>query len=74
MDVAFEVMASEPSRALAALRDLRGRNPEFDYFFIPLEYLLNETSSEDPKRSRRAKKVLIDAIDRFSLKELGIEG
>jgi hypothetical protein len=35
---------------------------------------LAETSSDDPKRSRRARKVLIDAIDRFSLKELGIEG
>jgi len=74
MDVAYEVMAGEPTRALAALRDLKGKVPEFDYFFIPLEYILNETTAEDPKRSRRAKKVLIDAIDRFSLKELGIEG
>jgi hypothetical protein len=74
MDVAYEVMAGEPTRALAALRDLKGKVPEFDYFFISLEYILNETTAEDPKRSRRAKKVLIDAIDRFSLKELGIEG
>ena len=74
MDVAYEVMAGEPTRALAALMDLKGKVPEFDYFFISLEYILNETTAEDPKRSRRAKKVLIDAIDRFSLKELGIEG
>jgi hypothetical protein len=74
MDVAFEVMANEPTRALGALRDLKGKYPRLDYFFIPLEYILAETSSEDQKRSRRAKKVLIDSIDRFSLKELGIEG
>jgi hypothetical protein len=74
MDVAFEVMANEPTRALGALRDVKGKVPEFDYFFISLEYILSETSAEDPKRSRRAKKVLIDAIDRFSMKELGIEG
>jgi hypothetical protein len=74
MDVAFEVMAGEPTRAFSALRELWVKYPQFDYFFVTLEYLLNETSLEDPKRSRRAKKVLIDSIDRFSMKELGIEG
>jgi hypothetical protein len=73
VDVAFEVMASEPSRALASLREVKGRFPQFDYYLISLEYLLAETSAGDEKRSNRAKKVLIDSIDRFCMRELGIE-
>jgi hypothetical protein len=66
-------MASEPSRALASLREVKGRFPQFDYYLISLEYLLAETSAGDEKRSNRAKKVLIDSIDRFCMRELGIE-
>jgi hypothetical protein len=72
-DLAFEVMAGEPGRALSSLREARGKFPQFDYYFISLEYLLSETSAGDEKRNRRAKKFLIDSIDRFCMRELGIE-
>jgi hypothetical protein len=72
-DIAFEVMAGEPSRALSLLREVRGKFPQFDYYFISLEYLMSETSAGDEKRIRRAKRVLIDSIDRFCMRELGIE-
>ncbi|MDD1664088.1 MAG: hypothetical protein LUQ32_01925, partial [Methanomicrobiales archaeon] len=73
MDVAFEVMSNKPGQALSFLREVKGKFPQFDFYFISLEYLLSETSAEDQKRGRRAKKVLIDSIDRFCMKELGIE-
>ncbi|MDD1661308.1 MAG: hypothetical protein LUQ49_02460 [Methanomicrobiales archaeon] len=74
MDVAFEVMSNNPRQALASLREVKGRFPQFDFYFVSLEYLLSETSAEDPKRSRRARKALVDSLDRFCMKELGIEG
>jgi len=73
MDVAFEVMSNKPGQALSFLREVKGKFPQFDFYFISLEYLLSETSAEDQKRNRRAKKVFIDSIDRFCMKELGIE-
>jgi hypothetical protein len=73
MDVAYQVMNNDPRQALAILRELKGKFPQFDYYFVSLEYLLPDTAAEDQKRNRRAKKVLIDSIDRFCMKELGIE-
>ena len=73
MDVAFQIMNNEPRQALAGLKELKGRYPQFDFYFLSLEYLLNEITSDDQKRSRRAKRVLHDSIDRFCMQELGIE-
>jgi hypothetical protein len=73
MDVAYRVMENDPKQALAVLRELKGRFPQFDFYFVSLEYLLSDTSSQDPKRNKRSRKVLIDSIDRFCLNELGIE-
>jgi len=73
MDVAYELMNNNARQAMAILRELRGKYPAFEYYFISLEYVLGEASAEDPKRGRRAKKILFDSIDRFCTQELGIE-
>jgi hypothetical protein len=73
MDVAFQVMNNEPRLALGSMKELKGRYPRFDFYLLSLEYLLNETASDDQKRGKRAKKVLLDSIDRFCMQELGIE-
>jgi hypothetical protein len=73
MDVAYRVMENDPRQALAILRELRGKFPRFDFFFVSLEYVLADTSSQDQKRNKRARKLLLDSIDRFCLNELGIE-
>jgi hypothetical protein len=73
MDVAYQVMNNDPRQALAILRELKGKSPRFDYYFVSLEYLLADTSAQDQKRNKRARKMLIDSIDRFCLNELGIE-
>jgi hypothetical protein len=73
MDVAYLVMNNDPRQALATLRELKGKFPQFDYYFVSLEYLLADTSAQDQKRNKRARKILIDSIDRFCLNELGIE-
>jgi hypothetical protein len=73
MDVAYQVMNNDPRQALAILRELKGKSPRFDYYFVSLEYLLADTSAQDQKRNTRARKMLIDSIDRFCLNELGIE-
>ncbi|HMA04657.1 MAG TPA: hypothetical protein VKO45_01895 [Methanomicrobiales archaeon] len=73
VDVAYQVMDGDPRQGLASLKELAGKFPRFDFYFLSLEYLLKETSSEDPKRNRRARKVFLDSIDRFCMKELGIE-
>ena len=73
MDVAYQVMNNDPRQALAILRELKGKFPRFDFYFVSLEYLLADTSAQDQKRNKRARKMLIDSIDRFCLNELGIE-
>jgi hypothetical protein len=73
MDVAYQVMNNDPRQALATLRELKGKYPKFDFYLVSLEYLLPDTSAQDQKRNKRARKVLIDSIDRFCLNELGIE-
>ena len=73
IDVAYQVMSNDPRQALATLRELKGKYPQFDFFFVSLEYLLADTSAQDQKRNKRARKVLIDSIDRFCLNELSIE-
>jgi hypothetical protein len=73
MDVAYQVMNNEARPALGSLKELVGRYPRFDFYLLSLEYLLQETASEDQKRGRRAKKVILDSIDRFCMQELGIE-
>jgi hypothetical protein len=73
MDVAYQVMNNDPRQALATLRELKGKYPKFDFYLVSLEYLLPDTSAQDQKRNKRARKVLIDSIDRFCLDELGIE-
>jgi hypothetical protein len=73
VDVAYQVMNGDPRQALAGLKELKGKYPRFDFYFLSLEYLLQETSSEDQKRGKRARKVLLDSIDRFCMQELGIE-
>jgi hypothetical protein len=73
VDVAYQVMGGEPHQALAGLKGMKGKYPQFDFYFLSLEYLLHETASADQKRNKRARKVLLDSIDRFSMQELGIE-
>jgi hypothetical protein len=73
MDVAYQVMNNDPRQALAILRELKGKFPRFDFYFVSLEYLLADTSAQDQKRNTRARKMLLDSIDRFCLNELGIE-
>jgi len=73
MDVAFQVVNNEPREALGSLKELRGRYPRFDYYFLSLEYLLNEAASEDQKRTRRARRIFLDSVDRFCMQEMGIE-
>jgi hypothetical protein len=73
VDVAFQVMSGDPPQAMAGLKELAGKYPRLDFYFRSLEYILRETSSDDPKRNKRARKVLLDSIDRFCMQELGIE-
>jgi len=73
MDVAFQVVNNEQKEAIASLKELRGRYPQFDYYFLSLEYLLNEAASDDQKRARRARRILLDSVDRFCMQEMGIE-
>jgi len=73
MDIAYHVMNNDHRQALATLRELKGKFPRFDFYYVSLEYLLADTSAEDQKRNKRARKMLLDSIDRFCLNELGIE-
>jgi hypothetical protein len=73
VDVAFRVMNNEPREALLGLKELSGKYPQFDFYFLTLEHILKDTASEDQKQSKRARKVLVDSVDRFCMQELGIE-
>ena len=73
MDVVYQVMGNDPRQALATLRELKGKFPQFDFYFVSLEYLLPDTAVQDQKRNKKARKALLDSVDRFCLNELGIE-
>jgi len=71
-DLCFTAVSSRKQEALAHLQEIR-RSPARTRFFYPvLDYLVQDIFGEDPQRSRRARRALLDSVDRFTRQALAI--
>ncbi|MDD1639811.1 MAG: hypothetical protein LUO99_05915 [Methanomicrobiales archaeon] len=71
-DLCFTAVSSRKQEALAHLQEIR-RSPARTRFFYPvLDYLVQDIFGEDPQRSRRARRALLDSVDRFTRQGLAI--
>lgn len=73
LDFAFEVVSGRKGEAFAILEDLRKRLPSKNHYLILIDYLAQDTFSDDDKRQKLARKALIDSIDQYRLRQLKME-
>jgi hypothetical protein len=72
LDFAFEIMAGKHFEAHACLDEIKVKFGPQHYFVTLLEYVTTDFFSEDGKKIKRAKKVLVDAIDQYCQRVLKI--
>jgi hypothetical protein len=66
-DLSFAVISRDRNTCTRLFLMGKRKYSSLSYFLHPLEYLVQESFSEDQKRSRKAKKTLIDSIELFCL-------
>lgn len=71
-DAAFEVISEPHEEGAPKILGLRSTFPKMGFFLVPLAYIAQDISSEDPTRSKKARKVFLDAIDQISREQLHI--
>ncbi|MEN6610284.1 MAG: hypothetical protein ABFC24_05530 [Methanoregulaceae archaeon] len=71
-DAAFEIMSEPHEENAPKILGLRSTFPKMGFFLVPLAYIAQDISSEDPARSKKARKVFMDAIDQISREQLHI--
>lgn len=69
-DFAFELLNREHKEAYNRLADFEREFPHLLFFATSLRYIAADFTSEEELRVRRARKVLLDAIEQFCLEEL----
>lgn len=69
-DFAFELLNHEAKEALNHLEGFEREFPEHQHFATLLRYIAADFAAPDEGRVRRAKKVLLDALEQFCLVEL----
>lgn len=70
LDLAFATVSKDLQSITQLLQEGKKQFPELLYLIYPLEYALQDVFSEDPKKIKRAKKMVIDAIELFTLQVL----
>jgi len=73
-DFAFELISGRKTEAFAILEDLKKKLVSKNHYLMLIEYLAHDTFSEDEKRAKMAKKVLLDSIDQYCLRQLKMKG
>jgi hypothetical protein len=66
-DLSFAVISRDRNTCSHLILSGKRNYPSISYFLYPLEYLIQDAFLEDPKRSRKAKRTVIDAIELFCL-------
>ena len=69
-DFAFDLLNREQKEALNRLMDFESEFPKYQYFAITLRYIAADFTSTEEMRVKRARKVLLDAIEQFCMEEL----
>jgi hypothetical protein len=70
LDFAFELFSHESAEATNRISEFESEYPHLRYYATTLRYLASDFSSEDEVRTRKAKKALLDSVDRYCLDRL----
>ena len=73
LDYTFEVMSGKQADAAACMDEIKKRFGPQHYFVTLLEYVAHDFYSDDPKKVKRSKKAIFDAVDQYCMKLLKIE-
>lgn len=72
LDFAFELMSGRHAESLACLDEIKQKFGHRHFYVTLLEYVVHDALSDDEKRVKKAKKVLIDSLDQYCMKILKI--
>ena len=72
-DFAFELMSGRPYEARACLDEIKQKFGPHHFYVMMLDYVVSDFFSDDQKKVKKAKKVLIDSLDQYCMKILKIK-
>ncbi|MDE4907091.1 hypothetical protein L0665_00415 [Methanogenium marinum] len=72
LDWAFYVLKEQEKESVAQFRELSRRFNSLSYFFIPLDYIVQDIFSDDKEKSKRAHMIFMDSIDLYAKKVMKI--
>jgi len=72
-DFAFELMSGRPYEARACLDEIKQKFGPHHFYVMMLDYVVPDFFSDDQKKVKKAKKVLIDSLDQYCMKILKIK-
>jgi hypothetical protein len=72
-DFAFELMSGKQHEALACLDEIKQKFGSHHFYATMLDYVVHDLFSDDQKKVKKAKKVLIDSLDQYCMKLLKIK-
>lgn len=73
LDFAFELMSGKQYEALACLDEIKTKFGPHHYYVVLLDYIAHDFQSDDEKKVKKAKKVLVDSVDHYCMKLLKIK-
>lgn len=65
LDFAFEIVVGNKNDAFACLEDIKRRLGKKNHYMLLIEYVAFDVFTDDEKKSKAAKKVLIESIDQY---------
>lgn len=65
LDFTFEIVVGNRNDAFACLEDIKRRLGKKNHYMLLIEYVAGDVFSDDEKKARTAKRVLIDSIDQY---------
>ncbi|MDD1706220.1 MAG: hypothetical protein LUQ12_04200, partial [Methanoregulaceae archaeon] len=68
LDFSFEMVTGKKTEAHAILEKIKTRLAGKNHYLTLIEYLAEDAFSDDEKRSKKARKILMDSIDQYCLK------
>jgi hypothetical protein len=72
-DFAFELMSGRQYEARACLDEIKQKFGPHHFYVMMLDYVVPDFFSDDQKKVKKAKKVLIDSLDQYCMKILKIK-
>jgi len=69
-DFTFDLLNHDPKEAMARITEFENEFPRFQYYALTLKYIATDLLSTDEVRNKKARKVLLDSLENFSLLEL----